>query len=192
MKKIKMLSIITIILILALDFSVFAMTEKKDEGGTLMPNPLNETQNEYDRPYYIWTWLSDAVCVNSKGAEGKSTREHLQFMYDMGVLSQWSEPKNDGSGTWKAKPRDTYNGKWSQSETGIWSFKFDDMTIPIELTRIDDVLYAFNGYGELVEGIEYWNGYKTGADGVVTCTEPEFLEWLETQYIPECTTSKTE
>uniref|UniRef100_UPI001652C1DE hypothetical protein n=1 Tax=Serratia marcescens TaxID=615 RepID=UPI001652C1DE len=88
------------------------------------------------------------------------------------------------------KARDTYSGKWSQSPDGIWSFEFDDKTIPVGVTKIDGVLYAFTGYGELKEGYEYYDGLKTGADGLVKADSAEFTQWLATQYLPECTSHK--
>ncbi len=83
--------------------------------------------------------------------------------------------------------RYTYSGKWSQSSEGIWSFEFDDKTIPVGVTKIDGVLYAFTGYGELKADYEYYDGLKTEADGLVKADSAEFALWLTTQYLPECT-----
>lgn len=38
-----------------------------------------------------------------------------------------------------------------------------------------------------MEGYEYYDGLTTGADGVVNSDNPEFLAWLDTQYVPACT-----
>lgn len=101
------------------------------------------------------------------------------------MLPQWAENGKDGYGV--VKNRDTYSGKWSQATDGVWSFAFDDCTIPVGVTKIDGVLYAFNTYGELKADYEYYEGLKTAADGLVTSDNPDFLNWLGTQYLPECT-----
>jgi hypothetical protein len=132
---------------------------------------------------YRWTWLHNDLCVQFQASELRTVkvrRDTLQNKHDAGLMTRWCEGN-------QLKNRETYSGKWSQSEDGVWSFQFDDYTIPVDITKIDGVLYAFNGYGELVEGYDYWNGHKTAADGLVTCTDPEFITYLETQYIPDCT-----
>lgn len=147
------------------------------------PTPATE-KNENHR----WTWLSDEACVQFRALD-HVLREILILKADSGLIRYWGETVN---GQRQIKTRDTYTGTWSQDEFGIWSFVFDDFTIPVGLTKIDGVLYAFTGYGELKEGYKYWNGQQTGSDGVVTENSLEFLEYLETQYLPECTTQKTE
>lgn len=190
------ISFLSILLIFTLIFNVFA-TERKEVYEFVPSSPSNETINENGRPNNIWTWISDELCIQDTGSEKSMRRERIQDKYDRGLLTPWSEKVN---GERKIKKRDTYNGKWSQSEDGVWSFVFDDSTIPVDLTKIDGVLYAFNGYGELREGIIYYGKQKnpydtegclvTGVDGVVNCNEPEFLEYLKTQYLPECTSTK--
>lgn len=138
--------------------------------------------NAYAMKDYKWTWLNDEEVARFQPEENASiNRVKLQKMFNLGAIGGGRGLEDDGG------KRDSYSGKWFQTEGGTWSFVFDDSTIPIDITRIDGVLYAFNGYGELVDGYKYWNDYKTGPDGLVTCTDPEFLTYLETQYIPDCT-----
>lgn len=177
-------SILTLVLLFCSAFSFLSMGKVID-GEIVRDTPANEESENCG-----WTWINDEVCSQFNLVEDIN-RDILQRKYDMGLLSQWAEPTNDGRGTWKAKKRDTYAGKWSQSEDGIWSFVFEDCTIPIGVTKIDGVLYAFNGYGELKEGYEYYEGITTAADGLANSNNPDFLKWLETQYVPECTTTKT-
>lgn len=180
MKLCKRISLIVVLVLLALSFNSFAMPQNLNANEPAMPVPSEDGDYQYG---YRWTWLSDELCVQFQMGgpiTAKIPRSILEEKCDYGLMRSWHE---DG----KAKARDTYAGKWSQTDDGIWAFVFDDSTIPIDLTRIDGVLYAFNGYGELVDGYKYWNDYKTGPDGLVTCTEPEFLAYLETQYIPDCT-----
>lgn len=180
--------ILTLVAALSLIFSfdVFAMqgisnkSYDSENYGFEIPTPSKDSDYQFR---YRWTWLNDDLCIQFQANEVKTakiTRDFLKGKCDAGLITRWY----DGSDPQK---RDSYTGKWSQAEDGIWAFIFDDSTIPIDLTRIDGVLYAFNGYGELVDGYKYWNDYKTGPDGLVTCTEPEFLAYLETQYIPDCT-----
>lgn len=161
--------------------STFAMEEKLNYG-VVSETPQNEQKDENGEYSYIWTWLNDDLCVQlSATKKGSGSRDYLSHIYELGSISGWLE-------NGELKKRDTYIGAWSQAEDGTWYFRFEDQTIPIELTKIDGVLYAFNGYGELMEGFEYWNGQETSADGVINCNDPEFLEWMKTQYIPECHT----
>lgn len=111
-------------------------------------------------------------------------RSEIEKRYNLGIIETWADKVN---GIYQKKNRDTYSGKWSQSTEGIWSFEFDDETIPVGVTKIDGVLYAFTGYGELKEGYEYYTGFKTEADGLVKADSAEFTQWLATQYLPECT-----
>lgn len=188
MKNLKRVSAIAILLSMILSINTFAMTSESgtsDIGFTAL-QPSDD--QEYEDRFYMnrFTWLNDDLCVRFQGSENINTSVLLR-KWDVGLLSRWIVWTNNA---WKIKTRDTYTGKWTQSPEGVWSFKFDDYTIPVGITKIDDVLYAFNGFGELAEGVEYWNGQKTGADGVVNNTEPVFLKWLETQYVPACKTSK--
>ena len=164
-------------------FNVFAMT-KNINGEPELPTPENEVKHEDRSLDYKWTWLDDDLCVQFNVAETWK-RSIIQKRYDMGFLRRWGEA--DENGNWKLKTRNTYAGKWTQAEDETWSFEFDDHTIPVGVTKIDDVLYAFNTFGELQEGYEYYDGLTTGADGVVNSDNPEFLAWLETQYVPACT-----
>lgn len=182
MKNFTKWPIFAILLSLLFSFNSYAM-ENIMNGDFVRPTPLNESESSVFR----WTWISDKSCVKFTARE-KETVNHLLKMFEMGMLSQWAENGKDGYGVVKA--RDTYSGKWSQSPDGIWSFEFDDKTIPVGVTKIDGVLYAFTGYGELKEGYEYYDGLKTGADGLVKADSAEFTQWLATQYLPECTSHK--
>lgn len=173
--------LLTMLILALFSFNVLAM----ENYGPITPTPATEVQHSDRLLDYKWTWLDDGeVARFQPGEKANTNRGRLQRMFDLGAIAGGYGPKDDGG------KRDIYSGKWSQDEKGTWSFVFDDNTIPIDLTRIDGVLYAFNGYGELVDGYEYWNGQKTGPDGVVTCTAPEFLAYLETQYLPNCTSHK--
>lgn len=183
-KTMRILSLLTL-LVLITAFDSFAMANKENNYGIITSRPENEEKNEKGKYQYIWTWLNDDLCVQTNGTEKIQKREWIQKKYDLGLVDGWMEKG-------QVKTRETYTGKWSQSEDGVWSFRFDDHTIPIEIAKIDDVLYAFNGYGELMEGYEYYDGLTTGADGLVTSEDPAFLEWLETQYVPECFTQQEE
>lgn len=130
-----------------------------------------------------WTWLDDEVCVYFD-TSGEMTIATLNKLYNMGLLQRWSE---DNVPRRTIVTRFTYTGKWNQDANGIWSFVFDDSTIPLGPTNIDGIVYAFNGYGQLIEGYNYWGDLKTGADGLVVTDNAEFLQWLSTQYLPECT-----
>lgn len=181
MKKIKTISFLTVLFIMLFSFSIIAMG--KDDiinGDFVRPTPLNESESSGQK----WTWISDNSCVRFSAYEYVSMAG-LQRKYNYGGLPQWAEGGNKEETT--IKQRDTYSGKWSQSTDGIWSFEFDDKTIPVGVTKIDGVLYAFTGYGELKADYEYYEGLKTAADGLVTSDNPDFLSWLGTQYLPECT-----
>lgn len=181
MKKFKKLLAFIIVLTTLFSFNSFAMNNKYLNDPEL-PTPQNEKDYEDESLNKKWTWLNNELCVQFR--EGYDRTDIERLYYNMGVLTTWREYKNN---QWGAKIRDTYSGKWSQSTEGTWSFEFDDKTIPVGVTKIDGVLYAFTGYGELKEGYEYYNGLKTGADGLVTADSAEFKEWLATQYLPDCT-----
>lgn len=182
MKLFKHIAFIALFIIL-FSFNVYAMPQNFNSYEPKPPTPSMDEDYQYG---YRWTWLNDDVCAQFKTGgpvtAGVSKSIFGEMLHD-GLLYTWYE---DGH----IKIRDTYSGKWSQDENGKWSFVFDDDTIPIDLTKIDGVLYAFNDYGELVDGYEYWNGQKTGPDGVATCTDPEFVTYLGTQYLPDCTSHK--
>lgn len=182
----KSLILLVMVFIFLLSFNSFAMTDNIYYGPTI-PTPQNEIKHEDKALDYGWLWMDDNNCVQFKLMKNLKFSS-IQRRYDSEMLPRWGEL--DKNGEIQLKTRDTYSGKWSQDENGTWSFVFDDDTIPIDLTKIDGVLYAFNGYGELVDGYEYWNGQKTGPDGVVTCTNPEFVTYLGTQYLPDCTSHK--
>lgn len=173
----KRITLLMILFSIVFSFNVYAMAG--DSNNPPRKTPLNEDATLE----YGWVWLSDESCVQFHKIEG-AQKEQLNERFNMGVLPQWAENGKNGS---IIKRRYTWEGKWTQSENGIWSFEFDDHTIPVGVTKIDDVLYAFNGYGELQEGYNYWGELKTAADGLVTSDDPEFLAWLATQYVPECT-----
>lgn len=179
MKTIKNLSILCLLLSIIFSFNSHAM-ENVINGDFVRSTPLNETDSSTLR----WTWINDNSCVKFTARENENTT-HLNKMYSMGLLPQWAENGSDGKTV--IKQRYILSGKWSQSAEGIWSFEFDDKTIPVGVTKIDGVLYAFNGFGELKEGYEYYTGLKTEADGLVKADSAEFTQWLATQYLPECT-----
>lgn len=187
---------VTMFLSLIFAFNAFAMREYKDPYMPERRTPENEVRNEDKTLNYYWTWVSDDSCVQFRGWNtGLVSKENLKRQVDLGLLPQWAVEGKDGAG--EVVKRETYSGKWSQDENGVWSFLFDDKTIPVGVTKIDDVLYAFNGYGELQDGLIYYGSaktpydydeaLKTGADGVVNSDNPDFLSWLETQYVPACT-----
>lgn len=178
MKIVKKLSTLIILLSILFSFNSFAMGNVIN-GDFVRPTPLNESESSVSK----WTWLSDSSCVRFTARE-KETTARLLKLYESGLLAQWAENGKDGSSV--VKQRDTYTGKWSQSG-GVRSFEYDDKTIPVGITKIDGVLYAFTGCGELKEGYEYYSGLKTGADGLVKADSAEFTQWLTTQYLPECT-----
>lgn len=180
--KIRRIFSIIVLLTLSFSFNVFAMSANNNE--YVIPTPENEIKHEDRSLNYRWTWISDDKCVQFKLTDN-AKKAVIQRYADNGLIRRWAEP--DGKGELIIKTRETYSGMWLQAENGTWSFEFDDCTIPVGVTKIDDVLYAFNTYGELVEGYEYYDGLTTGADGVVNSDNPEFLAWLETQYVPACT-----
>lgn len=175
--------ILAALLSISFSFNVFAMKDyQQDWVDIQILDPATEVKHDDKTLDYKWAWLNDDVVARFRPADRwNNSRKNLLDMFNHGMLEGGRGLKDDGG------KREIYSGKWSQTDDGIWAFVFDDSTIPIDLTRIDGVLYAFNGYGELVDGYKYWNDYKTGPDGLVTCTEPEFLAYLETQYIPDCT-----
>ncbi|MFR6350238.1 MAG: hypothetical protein ACLUN9_26605 [Enterocloster aldenensis] len=181
MRLLGRVSFLLILLTVTFSFNVFAMPDYLSvEPKSYTPQTEKKTGDKAQD--YYWTWLNDEIVVRFRaGKTGNVSRKPLQEKFDYGGIEGGHGLMDDGG------KREIYSGKWSQTDDGIWAFVFDDSTIPIDLTRIDGVLYAFNGYGELVDGYKYWNDYKTGPDGLVTCTEPEFLAYLETQYIPDCT-----
>lgn len=180
MRKTKKIIIMTLILSLLFSFNIFAMGENYN---FLYPQPADEQKNEDKSQSYSWTWINDEVCVRFMMSEA-TKKAGIQKRYDAGVASTWRNKTSTGS---EGKRREIYAGKWSQSIEGIWSFEFDDKTIPVGVNKIDGVLYAFNGYGELKAGYEYYTGYKTETDGLIKADSAEFTQWLATQYLPECT-----
>lgn len=176
LNKIRRLFSITILLSLLFSFNGFAMINNEFEPVT----PSTEKSSAFK-----WIWLNDNDCVRFN-AENLKTKSDIDRMNKVVTLSRWIEPTGVGE-EYQRKSRDTYSGKWSQSTDGIWSFEFDDKTIPVGVTKIDGILYAFTGYGELKDGYEYYPGLKTGSDGLVTTDSAEFTQWLSTQYLPECT-----
>lgn len=172
--KLKMVSILTVLFSLCFSFNILAMPENRNANEPVSPTPSIKIKNEDGVTTYDWTWLSDNTCVQFRVGINKTI---IEKQNELQMLTYWKE-----SGT-----RDTYSGKWSQSPEGIWSFVFDDYTIPIGVTNIDNVLYAFNTYGELKEGYNYWGYLTTAADGLVVTDNPEFTAWMTTQYIPDCT-----
>lgn len=183
MKKIKKLLIFTAVLSTLFSFKVFAMNNKYiDEPER--PTPQNEVTHKDETLNNEWTWINNELCIRFQKSPDIG-RSYLEDRWDRGMVSNvWAEKKD---GIYQRKVRDTYSGKWSQSTDGIWSFEFNDRTIPVGVTKINGVLYAFTGYGELKEGYEYYPGNKTAADGLVKADSAEFTQWLSTQYLPECT-----
>lgn len=177
----KKLPIIAILFTICISFNTLAMT--KNTNDYTPPTPYTEEKHEDRTLDYRWVWLNDNECVQFKVQENAKKSE-IEKRNKISTLSHWVDLTD---GTSRIKTRDTYSGKWTQAEDGTWSFEFDDHTIPVGITKIDDVLYAFNTFGELKEGYEYYDGLTTGADGVVNSDNPEFLAWLDTQYVPACT-----
>lgn len=166
-----MIAIISILI----SSNVYAMGESEKNHN----RPSEERHRKEENKTYSWAWINDELCVNFPAYES-SGMEDIEWFYSIGMIPRWS----DGN---VAKTRDTYSGKWSQDINGVKSFTFDDYTIPVGPTNIDSVIYAFNGYGQLMDGYNYWGDLTTGADGLVVTDNPEFTEWLATQYLPECT-----
>ena len=173
--KLKKVSVIALILTLCTIFNAFASMNTDPR----KPVPSTPFTEEYDN--WKWVWINDALCVRFDANESVKIAT-LQRQYESGVIRHWYDSERS-----ELKNRDTYAGKWSQDADGIWSFEFDDKTIPVGITKIDDVLYAFNGVGQLKEGYEYYSGVKTAADGLASCQDAEFVTWLATQYVPACT-----
>lgn len=171
MRRVKF-TVLVALMFASMSFNTFAMENYSAD--FLHRSPCNEEKHEDRSLDYRWTWLNDENCAQFLMSEGVR-KSKIEYQYNLGMLSGWN------------KAREAYSGKWSQSPDGIWSFKFDDCTIPVGVTKIDNVIYAFNTYGELKEGYEYYDGLITGTDGLVTSDDPAFLEWLGTQYLPECT-----
>ena len=168
-------------------FNSLAEMKNGDPYEPTRTTPKTEVKYEDKSLNYEWTWLSDELCVQYKPYQ-TTRRNRLIKNYAEGLLTPY---RNDGID----QKRETYSGKWSQDADGTWSFEFDDFTTPVDIVRIDGVLYAFNGWGELREGTVYYGEQRpfstegclvTGADGLVTSDDPEFLEWLSTQYLPDC------
>lgn len=180
MKNAKRIPIIAVLLSVLFSFNTFAMNYNKEY---IPETPQTEERHDDRSLDYRWTWINDTACVRFKVMENASKERILKF-WDLGMLPRWVKSENNSI---KAIARSTYSGKWSQSTEGIWSFTFDDSTIPVGVTKIDSVLYAFNTYGELKDGYEYYTGLKTEADGIVKADSAEFTQWLGTQYLPECT-----
>ncbi|WP_312432798.1 hypothetical protein [Lacrimispora sp.] len=178
MKLLKTIPIFSVLLSLLFSFNVFAMNNINDPE---RPTPQNEKINSSNASEYRWTWLNNETCVRYRFGQEKA---EVERQYNIGTLETWRERVDE---KWVVKTRNTFSGKWFQSSEGIWSFVFDDCTIPVGVTQIDGVLYAFNTYGELKADYEYYDGIKTGADGLVTADSAEFTQWLATQYLPECT-----
>lgn len=176
MNKIRRIFSVTILLSLLFSFNGLAMINNEFKPVT----PDTERSNVFK-----WIWLNDNECVRFNAAEAVK-RSDIERKNEVVTLSHWIEPIEKGD-TYQRKVRDSYSGKWSQAEDGVWSFAFDDNTIPVGVTKIDGVLYAFNTYGELKTGYEYYTGIKTEADGLVKADSAEFTQWLGTQYLPECT-----
>ena len=180
MKILKKLSALTILISVLFSLNAFAMDENYN---FLYLQPSDDQKSEENSQDYNWTWLKDDLCIRFLSGN-YTNKSSIQRQYDMGVARTWRNKTINGS---ESKTRETYSGKWSQSEDGTRSFTFDDCTIPVGVTKIDGVLYAFNGYGELKAGYEYYTGFKTEADGLVKADNAEFTQWLGTQYLPDCT-----
>lgn len=176
MNKIRNIFSITILFSILFSFSGFSMINNDFKPTT----PATEKTSNFK-----WIWLSDTECVQFN-AEGTQRKSDIERKNQIVTLSHWIEPTGKGD-EYQRKTRDTYCGKWSQSEEGTRLFIFDDYTIPVGITKIDGALYAFNSYGELKEGYEYYDGLKTAADGLVKADSVEFMQWITTQYLPECT-----
>lgn len=178
------LPVLAVFISLLFSFNALAM-----ENGYKEPSrstPLNEEKHDDRSQDNRWVWLSDDTCVQFKLAENAKIGD-IKRRYDIGLLRRWAE--NGTAQEPKIIVRDTYSGKWSQSDEGIRLFTFDDSTIPVGVNKIDGVMYAFNTYGELKAGYEYYTGFKTEEDGLVKTDSTEFTQWLTTQYLPECTSN---
>ena len=175
------ISLVALFLSTLFSFNVLAMNEYKDP---VRPTPQNEQKNDDRTLDYRWVWLDDETCVRFNVAE-TAKKDTIKKQSEMGLLRRWAE--NGTMQSAKVIMRESYKGKWLQSNDGTKSFVFEDNTIPVGVTNIDGVLYAFNTYGELKAGYEYYNGLKTEADGLVKADSAEFTQWLATQYLPECT-----
>jgi hypothetical protein len=182
MNLLRRLSAVVVLVSTLFTFNAYAMNNEANYD-MKRPTPQNEEKNEDNAWNYKWIWLSDETCVRFKTGENQKV-DNIELQYNLGILVTWREKEN---GNWKKQNRKSFSGKWSQSAEGIRSFEFDDKTIPVGVTKIDGVLYAFNGYGELKAGYEYYTGIKTEADGLVKADSAEFTQWLATQYLPECT-----
>lgn len=180
MKILKRLFAFAMLLSITFAFNAYAMDTQR-VNDLERPTPQSEKNSDDNLNNYKWTWLNDETCVRFNKGYNK---DNIKMQYDIGTLVTW---RSWTDGAWKIKNRDTYSGKWNQSTEGILSFIFDDNTIPVGVTKIDGVLYAFNTFGELKVGYEYYTGYKTEADGLVKADSAEFTQWLATQYLPECT-----
>lgn len=181
MRIIKSISLLTLLLSTLFSFNILAMNEYKDP---VRPTPQNEQKNDEKALDYRWVWLDDETCVRFNVAE-TAKKDSIKKQSEMGLLRRWAE--NGTMQSAKVIARESYTGKWTQLTDGVKSFTFDDSTIPVGVTKIDGVLYAFNTYGEIKAGYEYYTGYKTEADGLVKADSAEFTQWLATQYLPECT-----
>lgn len=179
MKTINRLLAFVVILSSLFLFNAYAMNEKQVDG-LKISTPQSEKSDD-EKSDYRWTWLNDNVCVRFNKGYNKDS---IKMQYEIGTLTTWRDRVSEN---WVGKTRELYSGKWSQSEDGIRSFTFDDCTIPVGVTKIDGVLYAFNTYGELKAGYEYYTGFKTEADGLAKADSAEFTQWLGTQYLPDCT-----
>lgn len=180
MKKVKIISLLAVLFITLFSFNAFAM-EKEYIKDPERPSPNNEIIHEDRSLNYEWTWLNDKACVRFRSG---LDRAGIERQYSLGIIETWAHKEN---GIYQKKTRDSYSGKWSQNAEGNWSFEFDDKTIPVGVTKIDGVLYAFTGFGELKAEYEYYTGFKTEADGIVKANSAEFNQWLATQYLPDCT-----
>lgn len=175
------ISLLTLFISTLFSFNILAMNEYKDP---VRPTPQNEQKNEDRTLDYRWIWLDDETCVRFNVAETVK-KDTIKKQSEMGLLRRWAE--NGTIQSAKVIVRQSYTGKWSHTADGTWSFVFDDYTIPVGVTKIDGVLYAFNTFGELKDGYEYYTGLKTAADGLVKADSAEFTQWLATQYLPDCT-----
>lgn len=181
MNILKKISILTVLLSILLSFNCFAMDNGKSSSNR--PTPESEEKHQDRSLDYRWTWINDEKCARFQVKEDAKKIE-IERKQSIGGLENWGVRVDN---SWQIKTRETYSGKWSQSADGVWSFTFDDYTIPVGVTKIDGVLYAFNTYGEIGAGYEYYTGFKTEADGLVKADSAEFTQWLTTQYLPECT-----
>ncbi len=182
MKIFRKLFIVMILLSTLFSFNAFAMSEKEYADKSI-ETPQNEMKYDDRALNYRWTWINNDLCVRFNLWENVN-KTRIEDLWSRGMTSRWIEFSN---GKYQAKTRDTYSGMWHQAADGIRSFTFDDDTIPVGVTKIDGVIYAFNTYGELKEGYEYYTGFKTEVDGIVKADSTEFIQWLGTQYIPDCT-----